>query len=194
MGWGLSCSRSSGHYIWNVILGYIRHHEADDRYITTYQEKCCHQEMCTGKDYPASRNFLPYSQWKEWEDHCLCQQFTLSSPQWHSGNMVRFSWKGDGSLAASLSFHRRFDGYKQSTDASTAPNISHPSATGMRYWSWCGHFFPGNMKQIKTISKKESIQLNFVLEAPRSFSYQPLFNTPKKRCWGFCKYHLLNIE
>lgn len=144
--------------IGNVILGYIKHSEADYRYITTCQEKSCHLEMCTTKDYPAGRNFLHCSGGKEWGDHCLCQQSTPSSLQWHSGNRVRLSRKGDGSWAAPLSFHRRFDGSKQSTDPATASNISHPSATGTRYWSWCGHFFPehltGNTKQIKTISKK----------------------------------------
>ena len=49
----------------NVILGYIKHNGADNRYITTCQEKSCHLEMCTSKDYPASRNFLHCSQEKE---------------------------------------------------------------------------------------------------------------------------------
>jgi len=42
----------------NVILGYIKHNEADYRYRTTYQQKSCHLEKCISKDYPGSRNFL----------------------------------------------------------------------------------------------------------------------------------------
>lgn len=145
----------------NVIPGYIKHNEADYRYITTCQEKGCHLEMCTINDYPASRNFLHCSQRKERGAHCLCQRSALSSPRWHSGNRVRLGRKGDGSWAAPLCFHGRFDGSKQSADPATAPNISRPSATGTRHQPWCGRFFPGHltgyMKQTKTISKKREV-------------------------------------
>lgn len=104
----------------NAIWGYIKHLEADYSYTTTCQEKSCHLEMCTSKEYPASRNFLHCSH----GDCCLCQQSTLSSLQWRSGNRVRVGRKGDGSWAAPLSFHERFDGSKKSADPATDPNIS----------------------------------------------------------------------
>lgn len=144
----------------NIILGYIEHNEVDYRYITTCQEKSSHLEMCARKDYSASRNLSHCSPAKEWGDHCLSTIHTilLSFLQCQSGNRFGLGRKVDGSWAVSLSFQGIFDGFKQSADPATAPNISHPSAAGTRYSSWCGHFFPGhltgNTKQIKNISKK----------------------------------------
>lgn len=74
----------------------------------------------------------------------------------------------------------------------------HLSATGIRYWSWCAHFFPehlrGNTKQIKPISSKGKEMTEPVLELSRSFGNKLLFNTPNKDMRGFLKYHVVNIE
>lgn len=175
----------------NVILGYIKHNEACYRYITTCQEKSCHLEMHTSKDYPASWNFLHCSQGKERGDHRLCQRSTPSSLQRRSGNGVRLGRKADGSWAATLcSSGDLMDACKALIQQ--LPRTSLIPQQQALMWT----FLPTAplWSKLKLSPKKGSRWLNLVLKLPCSFGSQPLFNTPNKGRQGFSKYHLPNIE
>lgn len=115
-----------------VTLGCVKHNETANRCMTTYQEKSCHLDMCTSKDYPTTKIFFTVLKGRS-EETTVLPTIHPVLPCRDSKNRVRLGRKRDGFWAAPLGFQRRSDGSKQSSDPETALNISHPSPTGTRY-------------------------------------------------------------
>lgn len=165
----------------NVILGYTKHNEADYRYITTCQEKSCHLEMCTSKDYSANRNLLDCSPGKEWGHHCLPAIHPYPScsakvgtglglvGRWMALGQLPYASRGD-LMDSSKVLNQQLPQtplIPQQQEQGTGPHVDISSQGTLQ-------------SKLKTSPRKGSRWLNFVLELPRSFGNQPLFNTPNK--------------